>query len=118
MGGRLCRTEFATSTRCSFSAYSALPFLCHGRPAVPLAFMDSARQYFDSLVNDPAYRQVLVLEVYRRDPRTGQWVALHDEMARYCAQRGLTLEPVTEQGFVPGYVSRISRLVRRATAKS
>jgi hypothetical protein len=94
-------------------AYSALPYLCHGRPAVPVAFMDTAPRYFDSLCDDAAYRQVLVLEVYRRDARTGQWVALHDDMARYCARRGLTLEPLAEKVFLAGYVSRISRLVRR-----
>jgi hypothetical protein len=113
-------TEWATNwvrrncdQRTLFLAYSALPYLCHGRPAVPLEFMTTAPQYFDSLCDDTAYRQVLVLEVYRRDPRTGQWVALHDDMAKYCARRGLALEPVVEQVFVPGYVSRISRLVRR-----
>jgi hypothetical protein len=99
-----------------FLAYSALPYLCHGRPAVPLAFMITAPQYFDSLCDDEAYRQVLVLEVYRRDAHTGQGVALHDDLAKYCARRGLTLEPVAEHVFQRGYVSRISRLVRRPPA--
>ena len=96
-----------------FLAYSALPYLCHERPAVPLAFMTTAPRYFDALCDDAAYRQVLVLEVYRRDPPTGPWVALHDDMTKYCARRGLVLEPVVEQVFLHGYVSRISRLVRR-----
>ncbi|HTT56854.1 MAG TPA: hypothetical protein VMF63_07080 [Opitutaceae bacterium] len=97
-----------------FVAYSALPLLCHGRPAIPLGFLTAAPKYFDFLIDDPVYHEVLALEVYRRDAKTGAWVPIHDELTRYCQRRGLALEPVAEKVFVPGYESRISRLARPA----
>jgi len=103
--------------RTLFVAYSALPLLCHGRPAVPLGFLTALPRYFDSLVDDPVYHEVLALEVYRRDAGTGAWVPIHDDLTRYCARRGLGLEPVAEKVFVPGYESRISRLVRRTDSR-
>jgi len=103
--------------RTLFVAFSALPMLCHERPAIPLGFMSAAPEFFDSLIDSPAYRQVLALEVYRRDAATGGWVPVHDDLTRYCQRRGIVLEPVAEKVFVPGYESRISRLVRLAAAK-
>jgi len=100
--------------RTLFLAYSALPMLCHGRPAIPLGFMATAPEFFDAQLGSPAYGQVLALEVYRRDAATGGWVPIHDDLTRYCQRRGIVLEPLAGKVFVPGYESRISRLVRPA----
>ena len=99
-----------------FVARSALPFICNGRPAILADFLAQAPAYFDSLCDNPAYREVLVLEVYRRDPATNGWVPLHAELTRHFARRGMALEPVAEQVFQAGYESRLSRLVRRPAA--
>ncbi len=100
-----------------FIARSALPFICNGRPAILTDFLAQAPAYFDSLCDNPVYREVLVLEVYRPDPATNGWVPLHAELTRHLAQRGLALEPVAEQVFQAGYESRLSRLVRRPAGR-
>jgi hypothetical protein len=90
---------------------SALPFVCHERPAVGFAVAAHSDSILQLLGPKTPYRQILVLQELVHNPDTGQWEIWRGSNLTQTIP-GMVLEPVTEHAFVAGYLSRISRLIR------
>jgi hypothetical protein len=90
---------------------SALPFVCHERPAVGFAVAAHSDSILPLLGPKTPYRQILVLQELVYDADTGQW-EIWRGLNITPTLPGMVLEPVTEHVFVKGYLSRISRLIR------